>query len=332
MQLVQTITQQREILHSWIDTPLKNAAAACADAWSSSGNPFDALHSALGDIPQYALCYLISPDGTIITPAIGPNGVDHQYVGRDISKRPYFMEWDGQQEFLLSRLYRSDGTSLPCITALQAIRVDGESVAVIAIDFDNSETGYREQPLSRHHTQINGDPSIRQQLFMQTRTISPMEQQIDRINRLLEQLFVERGLFQVQLKYSSSTTTIRFNDRPYHDQLLTLEQLLDQGYISTLKRQPYSSMATVPKGQIMAVLELFKSLRLADENAYLRCGSLNIVTGMVELNFSCDGTHHLPVTEFLEKNISFWVNDSGQYSPIRSSAPIGQQPPMQGAA
>ncbi|MBC8519706.1 MAG: hypothetical protein H8D24_04775 [Gammaproteobacteria bacterium] len=173
------------------------------------------------------------------------------------------------------------------------------------------------------HTQIKGDPSIRQQLFMQTRTVSSMEQQIDPLNRLIEKLFLEKGAFHIQLKYSSSATTLWFNDQPYHDRLTTIEQIMSPSFMGSIRSQPFSPISTTPKEQIMPVLELFKSLRLADENAYLRCGSLNIVTGMVELNFSCDSTHYLTVPEFLRRNISFWVNGSDDYyTPDHQTTPI----------
>lgn len=148
---------------------------------------------------------------------------------------------------------------------------------------------------------------------MQTRTVSSMEQQIDPFNRIIEKLFLEKGAFHVQLKYSSSATTVWFNDQPYHDHLITIEQMMSPDFLHSIKNQPFSPISTTPKEQIMSVLELFKSLRLADENAYLRCGSLNIVTGMVELNFSCDGTHYLSVSEFLKRNFSFWINGSDNY-------------------
>jgi hypothetical protein len=47
-------------------------------------------------------------------------------------------------------------------------------------------------------------------------------------------------------------------------------------------------------------------LRFADETIYLRAASLNIVNGMVGLNFSCDGSHYMHYEEFLEKSMPFW--------------------------
>ncbi len=62
----------------------------------------------------------------------------------------------------------------------------------------------------------------------------------------------------------------------------------------------------MPADKIMPVFELFKTLRFADENVYLRAGSLNLINGMVGLNFSCDGSHYMRFDEFLEKNTDFW--------------------------
>jgi hypothetical protein len=31
------------------------------------------------------------------------------------------------------------------------------------------------------------------------------------------------------------------------------------------------------------------------------------MNGMLGLTFSCDGSHYMPVDEFLEKDLSFWL-------------------------
>ncbi|MCG8099423.1 MAG: hypothetical protein JAZ05_10070, partial [Candidatus Thiodiazotropha taylori] len=54
-------------------------------------------------------------------------------------------------------------------------------------------------------------------------------------------------------------------------------------------------------------VEEFKALRFVDETIYLRSASVNIMNGMLGLTFSCDGSHYMPVEEFLAKNLSFWL-------------------------
>ena len=74
----------------------------------------------------------------------------------------------------------------------------------------------------------------------------------------------------------------------------------------------------MPQEKVEPILEQFKLLRFADENIYLRSGSINIINGMVGLNFSCDGTHYMPWDEFLQKDLSFWFGKT-----MASTSPCG---------
>ena len=309
MQIIRTITQQQELFCAWVSTPLRNIADHCNQSWSdpvlTEAQLTRTLMESMKQLPQYALCYLISPEGIMMTPTISHQGCEWDDLGKDVSERPYFKERIASQPFYLSPPYISTKTNLPCMTAVQSITRNGELFALLAIDFDGSAKPHTTFGKSlQQHTQIKGDPSIRQQLFAQTRTITPMEEQIDTVHHHATELLHHHGAFHVQLRYSRSTTNVRFTERPYHDSLFTLEELL---HSSSANRQPISAMATVDAEQIPAVLALFKQLRLADENIYLRSGSINIISGMVELNFSCDGTHCLPMDEFLAKRIEFWL-------------------------
>jgi hypothetical protein len=72
---------------------------------------------------------------------------------------------------------------------------------------------------------------------------------------------------------------------------------------------PYPEQAVVEPEQIHLVHQQFKGLRFADETIYLRSSSLNIMNGLVGLTFSCDGSHYMPVDEFLERDLAFWVGE-----------------------
>jgi len=74
----------------------------------------------------------------------------------------------------------------------------------------------------------------------------------------------------------------------------------------SLSLSPRSSALKLPPERIRPVLERLKELRQVDENMYLRAGSLNVVNGLVGLNFSCDGSHYLKVEEFLSRDTRFW--------------------------
>ena len=329
MQIIRTITQQQTLFCSWVSTPLKNIANRCAGVCAQSDCTPEkithALQESMKELPQYALCYLLSPEGVIITPTISHTGNDLLDVNKDISTRPYFLEWSKSQEFMLSRPYISTKTNRHCMTAMQNIQIDGGVHAIIAIDFDGSSNNvFNGSVPERNHTQIKGDPSIRQQLFAQTRTIPPMEEQIDTVHQRAASLLHHHGAFFVQLRYSRSTATVRFTEHPYHDTVFNLEQLLTS---DSNNQQPMSSMSHISAEELTDTLQLFKSLRFADENIYLRGGSINIITGMVELNFSCDGTHYLAVEEFLEKSAEFWLSGSATTVQESKTQEPEQQPP-----
>ncbi|MDH5594492.1 MAG: hypothetical protein OEY68_08830, partial [Gammaproteobacteria bacterium] len=70
---------------------------------------------------------------------------------------------------------------------------------------------------------------------------------------------------------------------------------------------PYPDNAAVTPKEIRKTFMEFISLRFADETIYLRSASINIMNGMIGLTFSCDGSHYMPVKEFLDKELSFWI-------------------------
>ncbi|MCK5003138.1 MAG: hypothetical protein KAS57_08935, partial [Gammaproteobacteria bacterium] len=95
-------------------------------------------------------------------------------------------------------------------------------------------------------------------------------------------------------------------DDPFSYRILSYDELIDPGTCLAYPQHDYHERAIVPADKIMPVFELFRTLRFADENVYLRAGSLNLINGMVGLNFSCDGSHYMRFDEFLEKSSDFW--------------------------
>jgi hypothetical protein len=122
----------------------------------------------------------------------------------------------------------------------------------------------------------------------------------------MNELISEHGVFHGKLHFSSSRATIWLVDDPFSYRILSIDELIDADTCLAYPRREYHERAIVPVEKIMPIYELFRSLRFADENVYLRAGSLNIINGMVGLNFSCDGSHYMRFDEFLEKSTDFW--------------------------
>ena len=212
---------------------------------------------------------------------------------------------------MLSEVYIDKQTRKPCITALHKIKRDDEVLGYIAADF-----GLNDLPLKNVNTiepeqwrQIKGDPSIRGTLFQQTRTRSAMDEHLGEVLDVVESLITEQGIFHAKLHFSSSRATLWPYSDPYHYRLHVLDEIISPKVCLVYEKTPYPEQAATPVQMVHNVLKAFKLLREADETIYLRAASLNIMNGLVGLNFSCDGSHYMPADEFLDKDMRFWFGE-----------------------
>jgi hypothetical protein len=231
------------------------------------------------------------------------------YFQRNCAERPYMKEAMPAWGFLLSDAYISPGAHRPSLTALQVVASDdGTRLGYLGADFDLrglpvTSVLYREPARWR---QVKGDPAIRGALFQQTRTESPMDRNIDNALSILDELLTERGIFQCQIHFSSSQVTIWTTDDPLRYRILDQEVLIDPDICLVYPSRPYPVDATIPRSEIIRILDEMHALRMIDANIYLRTGSINIFNGMVSLTFSCDGSHYMRYDEFLAKGAAFW--------------------------
>jgi hypothetical protein len=120
----------------------------------------------------------------------------------------------------------------------------------------------------------------------------------------------EQGIFHAKLHFSSSRATLWSYGDPCRYRLHVLDEIINPKVCLVYEKAPYPEQAVTPPGMVHNVLKAFKMLREADETIYLRAASLNIMNGVVGLNFSCDGSHYMPAGEFLEKDMSFWFGET----------------------
>ena len=148
--------------------------------------------------------------------------------------------------------------------------------------------------------QYRGDPSIRGGLFEQCRVKSVMDDRLDETFSQVERLMHHHGVFHAKLHFSSSRATLWLYTDPCRYRVLSIDELLDATPCQDCPLTQYPQDATVGPELIPAVLEGFRTLRFTDDQLYLRAGSLNIINGLVGLNFSCDGSHYLSARDFLD--------------------------------
>ncbi len=308
--LQESIARQRETLSETLHEPLRQLAAAAGAAWGDRARLGAVLRERLASLPYCKFLYALDTDAVQVSDNVSREGLIAGDYGRDRSQRPYMREAVPADGFLLSQAYISLRARRPSLTAVQIVRdAGGAALGFVGADFDLRDLPQTrelyEEP--RYWRQIKGDPSIRGTVFHQTRVASDMDHQLDTVLGVVEELMVDHGVYHVILHFSSSRAVIWVVDDPFRYRLLDIQALVDPNSCLAYPRRPYPADALVPAARVRNVLDGFRTLRLMDEMLYLRSGTLNVFNGIVGLTFSCDGSHYIPVDEFLQMDHAFWI-------------------------
>ena len=315
--LQESIAEQRDVLSKMLCDPLKHVAQLCSVVWGDRKLLDDALVQVLQTMPYCKFLYALDTNAIQISDNVSHEGLIREDYGRDRADRPYMNEVVPSTDFVLSGAYISLRAKRPSRTAIQIVRnQQGRALGFVGADFD-----LRNLPLTRdlyveprEWQQLRGDPSIRGNVFYQTRVHSKMDLHIDTILGVLEELMVDHGVFHAKLHFSSSRAVIWLYDDPYRYRLLDINALIDPNICLAYPTRDYPENALIPAAKIRPILDGLRQLRYMDETLYLRSGAMNIFNGIVNLTFSCDGSHYIPYDEFLDKEHAFW-NSSMETEP-----------------
>lgn len=302
------VHRQRVALAERLSHPLEKLAAKCEPVWGDREALNKVLLDGFSTVPDGLFMYVLDTRGIQICDNVSKGGLMEGHFGRDRSSRPYMREAVPSWGFLLSEAYLSLRANRPSITALQVVRSGDQVLGYLGVDFD-----LRDLPVtaelyeeSGEWRQIKGDPAIRSSVFLQHRIESPMDKNIDVACAIIAELFMDRGMFQTVIHFSSSRATAWFMGDPYRYRMLDSEALGHPDVCLLYPAHTYPKDALIPSNRINSILRAMKKLRLTDETFYLRSASINIFNGMISLTFSCDGSHYMSWQEFLDKDESFW--------------------------
>ena len=309
----ETILKIKDALADSISAPLAQLAIDCAEVWPNADALDRILGSSVASIPACHLLYAWNVDNIEISSLVTATEVDTSWRGRDLSDRPYLKNHLPYKGIMISSVYLSEASHGQCITALQAVRHEGQLIGFIAADFAVTDL-LRDLELTtpaQQWQQFRGDPAVRGTVFMQTRVQSLLDDHIDEVMDLIENLMCNHGVFHSKIHFSSGRCSIWLYDDPYNYRILGVEEIINPDICLAYPLHPFPREAKTSCRQVREVLKEFKALRFADETIYLRSSSINIINGMLGLTFSCDGSHYMPVDEFLEKDLSFWLGSLG---------------------
>jgi len=307
--LQKIVSKQRKMLSTLFFESMSKLALACASNMNNQAALEALLSAEMGEAEYCKYLWVVDKTGIQVTEDATRYGFKQGRIGRDRIARPYLQRALKGDDYYLSEAYISSNRKRPSLTAIKTIYDEyGKVCGYLGADFDLRELPsttekYEDEKIWR---QVKGDPAIRSGLFSQQRVESAMDAKIDDVLSLVEELILVQGVFHAKLHFSSSRATFWLVDNPYVYQILNFDELSDPDICLAFRHQKYFDKAIVDPKKISQVFQQFKALRFADETIYLRAASLNVVNGMVGLNFSCDGSHYMNYEEFLEKNMTFW--------------------------
>lgn len=310
--LEESIQEQRRALEAILTEPLAAIARLCAPVWGRRDALDDILSAHIERVPYCTFLYALDTRGIQITDNVSRSGLVPEHFGRDRSQRPYMKEAVPATGFLLSEAYISLLGTRPSLTALQLVRHDGRALGFVGADFDlrNLPVTAERYEEPTQWRQIKGDAAIRETVFYQTRAESLLDKSLGQALSILEELIVERGVFQIVFHFSSSRATIWTLDDPYRYRILQHDALTNPNICLVYRGHVYPKDALIPASAIRNILKGLKELRFMDDTIYLRSASMNIFNGMISLTFSCDGSHYMTYAEFLDKNMGFWLGSA----------------------
>jgi len=308
----EAVLRQRNVLAERLSVPLETLAANCEPVWGNRDELNKVLLNGFTSVPHGLFMYALDTNGLQISDNVSIDGLVPQHYGRDRSHRPYMREAVPSRGFLLSDAYLSLRVNRPSITALQVVKHGDQLLGYLGVDFDLRDLPVTSELYeeSEEWRQIKGDPAIRSSVFLQCRIESPMDKDIDVALAIIEELIIDRGLFQAVIHFSSSRATTWFMSDPFRYRILDAEALSDPDICLLYPSHAYPDNALIPRERIPSILRALKKLRLTDETFYLRSASINVFNGLISLTFSCDGSHYMSWQEFLDKDESFWFGEA----------------------
>ena len=314
--LQQTILAKKAALAEAIAAPMARAAEQCAQIWNDPDALDQALLQCLDTVSNCQTVYAWDVDGIEISSLVQRDKIDTSWRGRDLSQRPYLKNHLPFKGIMLSSVYRSMSTERDCVTALQAVGNSRELMGFIAADFELGDIAEEAHPVptAQCWQQFRGDPAVRGTVFMQSRVNSLLDEHIDAVLERIERLLREHGIFHCKIHFSSGRCSFWLLEDPYNYRIHGVDEIVDPELCLAYPEHSYPIDAKTSADKLSRVFHQFKALRFADETIYLRSASVNIMNGMIGLTFSCDGSHYMPVDEFLAKDMRFWLGTSAQAS------------------
>jgi CRP-like cAMP-binding protein len=195
---------------------------------------------------------------------------------------------------------------------------------------------------NRFHVSMKGDPSLRETVFSRERYYSIVDEVLDDLERMLEQILLERNAFHVQVNFNSGEIHVHTVFDPFCPEIHPANRLVSRAYVERhFPRMDYDEKARivgriydlitndryvgtlagywqnlfldtsrnwrpVPPARVVEAIREIRTLRNL-EQYYLRNISFSTTRDVIRMQFNCDGTHIVNSEDyqaFLRENLN----------------------------
>lgn len=317
-----SVSNKKKFLASLLKAPLAQMAGEATASWDNVEELTRILQTGMCKLPHCQLLYAIDTAGRQISPNITRTGIDNTWRGQDLSARPYLQGIVPFKGMTLSAAYLSQRSMQPCITAIQAVRQGDRLPGFIAADFQIKDLPCVSGTTQQRVQQGGGKPIQTGRHSGPAHSHSPVDHNIDYLIYVLSTLMQEHGIFHCTLHFASACAGLWSVNDPLNYQVHSVEELLNPELFSRYPKRGYDIHTRLDLDKIPLVFAQLKALRQSDDTVYLRSGSVNIINGRVGLTFSCDGTHFMSSEDFLNHELTHWLDhDSFGKKVINTSTP-----------
>lgn len=121
---------------------------------------------------------------------------------------------------------------------------------------------------------------------------------LDKLMEIAHELIMRKGVFHINIHFSSSQLVCWTFDNPYSFQIYTADEVFSAGFMRLFAPLESRLHTCIGKDQVKAILQSLKWLRSKRDGSELRNASIHMINGYIGLGFSCDDTRYINFKHF----------------------------------
>lgn len=125
------------------------------------------------------------------------------------------------------------------------------------------------------------------------------DDRLDELMAICHCLITSKGVFHINIHFSSSQLACWTYDNPYTFQIYNVEDIFAPHFMGLFAPLDSKLHTCIQREDIAPLLETLKNLRASRMGSELRSASIHMMNGYIGLTFACDDTRYIPFRELI---------------------------------